>query len=331
MVRRLIWILAAAMLTLSLPVFEGSASAATLKVGTLAPAESPWGQVFKIWQKGVKERTNGGIELQFFWNGQQGDEVAMVGKMRTGQLDGAAITATGLAQIYKHVLVLQMPGLFPTWEKLDAARNVMRPKFDAEFESAGFKIIGWGDVGIAHMMTKGFEVRRPADLKHKNTFFLAGDPIEPMVYSLIGDVTPVQLTVPEVLPALTSNKINVVNAPALAAEQLQWASRLDHLNTAPSGIGIGALIFSGAKIKELPADAQTALFETGKVAGEALTIRIRKEDGAAYGRLKARMASYEPNAAEQAEWADLFTKARQRLKGAHFKPEVFDEAEKLAK
>ena len=53
-----------------------------LKVGTLAPAESPWGKVFKVWQKGVKERTNGALELQFFWNGQQGDELAMVGKIR---------------------------------------------------------------------------------------------------------------------------------------------------------------------------------------------------------------------------------------------------------
>jgi TRAP-type C4-dicarboxylate transport system substrate-binding protein len=325
MLRKLLVMFAAAALVLTATKIAG---AATLKVGTLAPAESPWGQVFKVWQKGVKERTNGAVELQFFWNGQQGDEVAMVGKMRTGQLDGAAITATGLAQIYKHVLVLQMPGLFPTWEKLDKARNAMRPKFDAEFEKEGFKIIGWGDVGIAHLMTKGFEVRRPADLKHKNTYFLAGDPIESMVYSLIGDVTPTQLTVPEILPALTSGKINVVNAPALAAEQLQWASRLDHLNTAPSGIGIGALIFAAPKIKELPADAQTALVETGKVAGEALTLRIRREDGAAYGRLKARMASYEPSADEQKEWEELFKKTRAALKGTHFKPEVWDEVHK---
>jgi TRAP-type C4-dicarboxylate transport system substrate-binding protein len=325
MLRKLLVMFAAAALVLTATKIAG---AATLKVGTLAPAESPWGQVFRVWQKGVKERTNGAVELQFFWNGQQGDEVAMVGKMRTGQLDGAAITATGLAQIYKHVLVLQMPGLFPTWEKLDKARNAMRPKFDAEFEKEGFKIIGWGDVGIAHLMTKGFEVRRPADLKHKNTYFLAGDPIESTVYTLIGDVTPTQLTVPEILPALTSGKINVVNAPALAAEQLQWASRLDHLNTAPSGIGIGALIFAAPKIKELPADAQTALVETGKVAGDALTLRIRREDGAAYGRLKARMTAYEPSADEQKEWEELFKKTRAALKGAQFKPEVWDEVHK---
>jgi TRAP-type C4-dicarboxylate transport system substrate-binding protein len=324
MVRRLIGLLFA--LSIILGANAARADATTLKIGTLAPAESPWGQVFKVWGKAVKDRTNGGIELQFFWNGQQGDEVAMVGKMRTGQLDGAAMTATGLAQIYKHVLVLQLPGLFPTWEKLDKARNAMRPQFDAEFEKAGFTISGWGDVGIAHLMTKGFEVHVPDDLKHKNTFFFAGDPIEPMVYSIIGEVTPKQLTVPEILPALTSNTINVVDAPALAAEQLQWASRLDHINTLPSGIGIGALIFSSAKLKSLPADAKAALLETGKVAGEALTGRIRREDAAAFGRLKARMTAYELNPTEQEAWRKLFEQTRNRLKGTYFNPAVFDAA-----
>jgi TRAP-type transport system periplasmic protein len=303
----------------------------TLKVGTLAPAESPWGQVFKIWAKGVNERTNGAISLQFFWNGQQGDEGAMVGKMRTGQLDGAAITATGLSMIYKHVLVLQLPGLFTTWDKLDNARNAMRAGFDAEFDKQGFKVLGWGDVGMGHVMTKGFDVRSPADLKHKNCFYFAGDPIEPMFYQVIGDVTPRQLSVAEVLPGLTSNTINVVNAPALAAEQLQWASRLDHINTAVSGIGIGALVFTSAKIKSLPADAATALIETGKVAGEALTGRIRREDAASFARLKGRMAVYEPTADEMAQWNKVFADTRARLRdNGTFDRAVFDAAVKYA-
>src|SRR4051794_7369296 len=100
-IRKLLVVCAAVAVVLGMSFVSRSAradDATTLKIGTLAPAESPWGQVFKVWQKGVKERSNGAVELQFFWNGQQGDEVAMVGKMRTGQLDGAAITATGLAQ-----------------------------------------------------------------------------------------------------------------------------------------------------------------------------------------------------------------------------------------
>jgi TRAP-type C4-dicarboxylate transport system substrate-binding protein len=183
---------------------------------------------------------------------------------------------------------------------------------------------------MSHVMSKGFDVRSPADLKHKNCYYLAGDPIESMFYSVIGDVTPKQVSVTEILTGLTSNTINVVNAPALAAEQLQWASRLDHINTAVAGIGIGALVFTSAKIKSLPADAASALLETGKVASDALTGRIRREDAASFARLKARMVTYDPNADEMAQWNKVFADTRARLRGSTFDPAVFDAAVKYA-
>src|ERR1700722_8981548 len=302
----------------------------TLKVGTLAPAESPWGQVFKVWAKGVNARTNGAISLQFFWNGQQGDEGAMVGKMRTGQLDGAAITATGLSMIYKDVLILQLKGLFRDWDKLDVARSAMRAGFDGEFAKQGFKIRGWSDVGLSHFMSKGFDVRGPADLKHRSTFFLAGDPIAPMFYSVVGDVASRQVSVPEILAGLTNNTLNVVSAPAIAAEQLQWASRLDHLNTAVTNVEVGAIVFASARFKSLPADAAAALIETGKVATDSLTVRIRREDAAAFARLKAKMVTYDPSPDEQGQWAKVFADTRARLRGAAFDPKVFDDAVKYS-
>ena len=329
MLRKVMVFVAAAAMVMGLAP-TAHADPTTLKVGTLAPGESPWGQVFKVWKKGVEERSGGSLQLQFFWNAQQGDESAMVGKIRTGQLDGAAITAIGLGQIYKQVLVLQLPGLYRDWSKLDNARNAMKATFDTEFEKQGFKVLGWGDVGRAHVMSKGFAVKTPSDMKHKNTYYIAGDPVGPVMFSLIGDVTPKQVSVTEILPGLTNGTINVVVAPSLAAEQLQWAARLDNINTAVGGVGIGALVFSSAKIKSLPADAQAILIETGKLAGDALTTRIRREDDAAYARLAARMTKYDPNAAEQAEWVKLFADTRAKLRGTVFNAQVFDDAVKYS-
>jgi len=329
MLRRLVMTLAALALLAGAPR-AAHADPTVLRVATLAPQASPWGKVFTAWQKGIKAASNDALEIQFFYGNQQGDEVAMVQKMRTRQLDGAAITATGLAQIYKSVLVLQMPGLFPDWASLDTTRNTMRPELDAAFDKEGFKIIGWGDVGIAHLMTKGFEVHSPADLKHKNCFYLAGDPIESTFYQVVGDVNPKQLTVPEILPALTAGTINVVNAPALASEQLQWSSLLDHINTGPSGIGIGALVFTSSRINSLPADLQKLVIESGNNTGTALTQRIREEDNKSFARLKGRMAAYEPTPAEQDQWKGLFKQTRDRLRGSTFDPKMFDEACKLS-
>jgi TRAP-type C4-dicarboxylate transport system substrate-binding protein len=298
----------------------------SLKIGTLAPPDSTWGQVFRVWKRAVAERSHDAIDLQFFWNGQQGDDRAMVAKIRTGQLDGATLAGAGLGEIDKQVLVLQLPGLFREWAKLDAARADMHAGFDAEFERQGFKVLGWGDIGRAHSMSKGFAVRVPADVKHRRTFYLPGDPIAPVVMSLIGDVTPRQVAVPEILPGLTAGSIDLITAPPLVAEQLQWASRLDTLGDDVAGIGIGALVFSSARYRAVPADAQAIIAETGRVAGEALTRRIRAEDDAALVRLQARMTHYRLSPAEQAEWEKLFVETARRLRGAVFDAALFDEA-----
>src|SRR4051812_33240765 len=111
MLRKAIVSLVGALALLGATVFTNEADAAeVIKIGTLAPAASPWGQVFKIWADAVSKKSSGAVELQFFYNGQQGDEGAMVGKMKSGQLDGAAVTAVGLSKIYKPILALQIPG-----------------------------------------------------------------------------------------------------------------------------------------------------------------------------------------------------------------------------
>ena len=44
-----------------------------LKIATLAPKASPWGQVLSVWEKAVKEKSGGRLEIQIFYNGLQGD------------------------------------------------------------------------------------------------------------------------------------------------------------------------------------------------------------------------------------------------------------------
>ena len=148
-----------------------------------------------------------------------------------------------------------MPGLFRDWGTLDNARNTMRPELDAAFDQGGLQVIGWGDVGMAHLMTKGFEVHSPGRPEAQELLLPRGRPDRVDVLPGRRRREPEAAHGPRDPPGLTAGTINVVNAPALAAEQLQWASLLDHINTSPSGIGIGALVFTASKINCLPADA----------------------------------------------------------------------------
>ncbi|WP_170319439.1 TRAP transporter substrate-binding protein DctP [Polyangium spumosum] len=308
---------------------QDASAADVIKIGTLAPKSSPWGQVFSVWEKAVKEKSGGRLELQFFYNGQQGDEGAMVGKMKAGQLDGAAVTAVGLGKVYKPILALQMPGLFSSWAKLDAAREAMRPEFEKGAADAGFRILGWGDVGRAHLMSKGFAIRSPGDFAGKKPYVWRDDAAMPVFFQVVGGVTPVPLNIPEVLPNLNTGAINVLVAPALAAEQLQWASKLDHIVADTSGFAIGALVVNSKKIDALPGDLKAILQDTGKVAANALTQRIRKEDDAAFGRLKGKMTVVELTADEKAKWQGLFKQVRGRLTQGTFAPGLVAKLEGL--
>jgi TRAP-type C4-dicarboxylate transport system substrate-binding protein len=312
--------------------FAGGAPAATtLKIGSLAPADSPWGKGFKRWAADVAAATNGELQLDFQWNGQAGDEVLMVQKIRSGQLDGAAVSAIGLAQTgVTDVLMFQLPGLFTNWGKLDLARNAMKDEFNKQFESKGFTVLGWGDVGAAKTMTVGFEVHRPSDLQGKGVFAIAGDPVQPKIYSAVGGITPRVLSIAEILPNLASGAINVLTVPPLVAEQLQWASHITHISTQTLAFAIGAFIMSSSRMASLPAPLRDVLLAKAHEMSDSATTTIRNADAQAYARMKASKIAYDPTEGDRKEWTDVFVKVAKSLRGTVFTPAIFDKMVKIA-
>jgi TRAP-type transport system periplasmic protein len=330
MVRRLVvTMIAAFAIVFALGERDARAEAQEVKLATIAPADSAWGKVFKAWSKAVEEESNGALKLTWYFNGTQGDEIAAVGKMRSKQIDGGAFTATGLSQIYPHIIALQMPGLFPNWAKLDSVREKTKGKFEAAFAGQGFVILGTGDVGIAHLMSRGKPVRMPDDLKSMHPFYLSGDAIGQKFLETVGVPSPKALSVPAILPALSSRtegSVDCINTPAIAAEQLQWAAHVDHVNTMASGIGIGALIMNKERYDGLPADAKAVMERTGKNTGKLLTERIRGIDDKAFERLKGSKTVVELKDNEKAAWNEVFKKVRNALKAeGKVKADIFDE------
>ena len=314
-----------------------------IKLGTLAPRDSAWGGVFRAWAKAVKEESGGTVELTWFFNAQQGDEKEMIGKSRSKQIAGGAFTATGLSEIYQSVNALQMPGLFETWAQLDTVRAATRAKFDKGIEDNGFKILGWGDVGISHIMFrpdngKGDpvkpDIRVPENLKSYNTFYIAGDPISSKFLEKVGVSAPKPLSVPLILPSISGRdkgSIDIITAPAIAAEQLQWSPQVTHVVDMPVGFGIGALVMNKDVFNALPDSAKAALEKTGKNAGELLTGRIRGIDNDAWNRALKDKKVITLTADEKAKWADKFKEVRNALKAdGKINADIFDAVTKAA-
>ncbi len=329
MFRKFVTMFAAATFVTGIADVAGATT--VLKIGTLAPQESSWGKEFRRLAKDVSDDTNGELQLDFQWNGQAGDENLMVQKIRSGQLDAAAVTVFGLAQTgVTDILLFQLPGLFNSWAKLDSTREAMKDDFNHRFESKGFTVLGWGDVGAAKQMSVGFEIHHPADLRGKGVFFYSGDPMTPKLYAAIGGITPKQLTIQEVLPNLTSGAINVLQTPCIGAEQLQWGSRVTHMNTETLAYVIGATIASSARLQSLPPKLRQVLEARSLESGDRLTKAIRNIDAQAFARMKQQKQTYELTPAEHDEWRHIFVRVSKELRGSVFDPGLFDRIVQLS-
>jgi TRAP-type C4-dicarboxylate transport system substrate-binding protein len=300
-------------LALGLSVAQGADAKTKVRFSTLAPKNSSWGKVFAVWEKAVVKKTHGEIELDVYYNGVQGMEDSMVGKMKTGQLDGAALTTLGLSKINKNIMAMTLPWVINSWEKLDKVRPVIAPQFEKEFAADGFQVLGWGDVGLVYGFAKGFAVQRPENVRGHRPLVWRNEPVGPIVFSLIGQITPVPLSVTEVLPALRAGTIDMLSAPALAAEQLQWTPHLDHVTSEPVVTAIGATVFRKQSIAAMPADLRDVFLKMQKRVGESQNKRIRKLDLEAYNRMKKRMTVVKVTGEDRKAWEAIARKSLKRL------------------
>jgi TRAP-type C4-dicarboxylate transport system substrate-binding protein len=297
---------------------DDDSSAYKIKLGTLAPKQSSWGKVFESWKRTVKTKTEGKCEIDWSYGK---DEGSMIADMKSGNLHGGALTATGLSKIYGGVVALQMPGLVQTWAQLDAVRNTTKGTFDKAFDDAGYKILGWGDVGIGHVMfRKGDgkpDVRTPDHIKQYHPFFIDGDDMGSMFLSSVGHSSAKKLTVPNILLNIQgrgADSVDIITTPAIAAEQLQWSAHVTHVIDMPVGFGIGGLVMANAAFKAIPEACKQPFADSGKAASEVLTQTIRTVDDEAWKGLKGTKTVITLTPEEKAAWQVKFTEVRNRLK-----------------
>ena len=306
----------------------GAQQAVELRIATLAPEGSSWMRVFNAWNNSLKEKTGNKVSLRFYPGGSQGDERDFIRKIRAGQMDGAAVTGTGLGMVERSVLVLGVPGIFNEYSQIDKARRRLSKSFDKKFDKAGFKLMGWSDVGKARLFSTK-KIVKPSDLRSSRPWAWKDDKIWSKFLSVVG-ANPVRLGVPEVYPALQTKMVDTVPASALAAVSLQWFTRLKYVSKQTNGIIIGATILKKDKVDALTPDQQTALMETSKRAHKALTRAIRRDDKKAYKTILKRGVKEMDFAPHAAEWAEAAKKTREGLAGRVFSKKLLERVEAAA-
>ncbi|MBC7171148.1 MAG: TRAP transporter substrate-binding protein DctP [Polyangiaceae bacterium] len=321
-------LLLAAML-LDIPALSAGAQGATrLRIATLAPTSSRFGDVYRTMDRGLREQTSNRVSVQVFGGGAAGDERLVVRKMRVGQLDGAALTTTGLGLIAPQVLALQAPGLIETYTQLDAVRAALEGEFEQIFDRAGYKLVGWGDAGELRMFSQK-RIARPSDLRSARPWVWRDSPL--MIESVRqAGANGVPLGVPEVYPGLQTGMIDTVTASALTAIGFQWHNRLCTMTQQAGGVIIGALVIRKEVFEALPDDAKAYILETARDTQGDLRNLTRRMDRDAYRELSRRLEVVDTDP-HRAEWEAVGLRAREALAGRVYPRELMQRVEAIVR
>jgi TRAP-type C4-dicarboxylate transport system substrate-binding protein len=301
---------------------DGEPDVVEIRIATLAPSGSSWMRVFNAWNLTILKQTNKTLKLRFYAGGSQGDERDFVRKMRAGQMDGAALTTTGLGQLVRQVLVLSVPGVFSEYDELDRVREALNERFEGMFDQEGYTLLGWGDVGKTRLFSME-RIERPDDIKRLRPWAWKDDLIFTEFLKVVG-ANPVRLGVPEVYPALQTRMVDTVPASALAAVSLQWFTRLKYVSAQNSGIIVGATLMKKQKFEALSDEHQKVLLDTARRAHAALNKSIRRDDDRAYESVLKRGLIAVDTSETRAEWDEVGKQVRERLTGRLYPKSLLD-------
>lgn len=313
-----------ACLALAASTVAGAADRTELKIATVAPRGSSFDKQLQAlgaeWSRGP-----GGAGMNIY-PGTQGGELQIVRRMRAGQIQGAMLTAVGLAQIDRSVTALQfMPLMFRDWTEVDLVRERLRPELEERLREAGYVVLLWADAGWVRFFSSS-PIERVADFKRMKVMASAGDPES--IEMMKDYYTPVVLEPDQIQLGLRNHMIDAAPVPAFLANFLQLASYAPYMVDLRWVPITGALVVRTAAWDRLDTATQAWIRECSERAGQEMRRSSRAEDEAAVQAMQDKhgLKVVRLSAAIEGEWRAEIARMYPKIRGTLVPPEMFDVA-----
>ena len=322
--RQTVFALLAALLLLA----GHSSHAATFKVATLSPDGSFWMKTMREAGKEVEAATDSRVKFKWYPGGVMGDDKAVLRKMRVGQLQGAALPMGELLSFYPDSQAYGIPFLFNSYDEVDYVRSQLDDTLIAGFAEGGMEVLGIAEGGFGYFLTAE-PVRVPADLQQQKVWVPQNDVVSARLAQSIG-VTPIPLTLPDVLPGLQTGLVNTVAVSPMGAIVLQWHTRVAHITDIPLMYFCGVISLTGKSFNKLSADDQAVVKAVFGKAFKLIDERNRMDNVKAFEALTnqgvetvvlteaerdAWLAMQAPGEQMMQSEGQLSTEALERIKG----------------
>ncbi|MDP6375489.1 MAG: TRAP transporter substrate-binding protein DctP [Pseudomonadales bacterium] len=261
-----------------------TAQGATLKIATLSPEGSTWMRLLREAGERVERDTQGRVNFKFYPGGVMGNDLSVLRKMRLGQLHGAVVTAGGLIQHYSDIQLYNMPMVFESLEEVDFVRSRLDPMLVSGLADEGYISFGLAEVGFAYAMSKQ-PVASVAEVRAQKVWVPDGDEGSARALRAFG-VTPIPLSIADVLGGLQTGLINSVAVPPVGAVALQWHTQLRHLTNLPLLYVYGLLTVAERPYGRLADTDQAVVRQVMEDIVGRVNARARRDHGQALEALR---------------------------------------------
>jgi TRAP-type C4-dicarboxylate transport system substrate-binding protein len=314
-----------AALCLALPGRAGAQ--AMVKFATLAPDGSTWMKAMRQFTDEATAKTAGRVKFKIYAGGVSGDEKDVVRKIRLGQLQAGGFTGVGIGEIAPEARLLDTPFLFKNAKEIDHVYKAFDADFRRIFESRGYVLLGWAEVGNVNIFSN-VPVTRPEDLRNVKMWIWEGDPIAEATFAAL-KIKPIPLSITDVMTSLQTGMINGVYGSPLSVIALQWFARMKYVFALPLTNASGAVVISKKAFDALSKEDQKTMLELGEKHFRALTLQSRKENEQSVGILKAKNLVFTEPATQAVvtELEKAGNDARQALVGKLYSKELLDRVE----
>jgi TRAP-type C4-dicarboxylate transport system substrate-binding protein len=264
-----------------------------IKLGTIAPENSSWGDSAKQTTRDVEEKTNGQVKITWYFGAVMGDEPDMIRKIRLGQLQGAVFTLLGAGKIAPELKVFSLPFLFNGYEEADYVLNKMGVTIDKIFAEKGFVNLGLVDIGFARTFSKT-PLKNEADFGKVKAWSWAGEPMVDEAYKMMGVKTFTPLPLTEVMTSLQTGLVNLVFGTCYSTVGLQWHTQVKYMTRFKAAFSPGSILVDKKVFDALPIEYQQIFRESCQKHIPELQKMIRNdEEKACEGLRKYGLIEYD--------------------------------------
>ena len=242
-----------------------------IKIATLAPSGS-YDQLRDL----ILEKTGNQVDLKFYYGGIQGDAKDVLRKIRFRQLHGATLSGYGLGQIVPESRITNIPYVFRNYGEIEYVRENLEEYLNSEFEKEGFIVLGWYDIGFIYTFSKvpitSLEIAR------QQKFWVPENDMVANTICDVLDISPISLSITDVMTSLSTRLIDAASAPPLAAVAFRWYTRFQYMSEYPMGNVVSALVITKKQWDTISPANRKVVKDTSKVFFEKAKEVIREKN-----------------------------------------------------